>query len=402
MSELIDNRAHRIRTLKQIIKKLHSGTPEEDVRDQLAMLVRQVDSSEVAAMEQELIREGMPVAEVQSMCDLHSKVMQDLIVERVKSDTPPGHPVETFRSENEAIAGRIASLRELLDKFEREPSADRLNEISGIFNELNDVDKHYRRKENLLFPILERYDITGPTQVMWGKDDEARGLLKEFGRALKDGSEKTAEVISAGRAALDSIAEMINKEEKILLPMCLEALTEGDWAEIWRQSPEIGWCIVDPGQEYLPPAPERPEKVADISESDAIVFPTGNLDFKQLRGIFSTLPVDVTFVDADDTVRFFSEGRHVFDRPKSIIGRKVHHCHPPSSVDVVEKILQDFRSGVQDKAEFWIQLHGMFVHIRYFAVRDEKGEYLGTLEVTQDLSELRKLEGERRLLEYDN
>ena len=216
---------------------------------------------------------------------------------------------------------------------------------------------------------------------------------------------------------------MIQKEEKILLPMSLQTLTETEWGEIWSQSPEFGWCLVDPEGAYRPPeaaGDDVPKEVADEAErsgvalnviqhgaqtqrplSGAIVFPTGSLDLDQLRAIFCTLPVDLTFVDDEDRVRFFSEGpERIFMRPKAVIGRKVHHCHPPSSVHVVDQILSDFKAGRRDVAEFWIDLHGRFVHIRYFAVRDEQRRYKGTLEVTQDLTPLRKLEGERRLLEY--
>jgi len=143
-------------------------------------------------------------------------------------------------------------------------------------------------------------------------------------------------------------------------------------------------------------------RVAAVAANESLVFPTGALTPAQLRGLFGALPLDITFVDADDRVRYFSEGPdRVFARSKAILGRKVQHCHPPKSVHIVEQIVDDFKSGRQSVAEFWITLHGKFVHIRYFAVRDETGTYQGTLEVTQDLTRLRALAGERRLLEYD-
>ena len=151
------------------------------------------------------------------------------------------------------------------------------------------------------------------------------------------------------------------------------------------------------------PRASRAESLPESVGKGLVVLPTGALSLEQLKAVFATLPVDLTFVDADDRVRFFSEGQNrVFARPKAIIGRKVQHCHPPRSVDVVERILADFRSGRQDVAEFWIDFKGRFVHIRYFALRDETGGYLGTLEVTQDLTRERALSGERRLLEYES
>jgi DUF438 domain-containing protein len=191
---------------------------------------------------------------------------------------------------------------------------------------------------------------------------------------------------------------MIYKEEQILLPICLERFTADEWAEIWASSPRYGWCLVEPMQGYKP---------VDLQGQDGTVansgvsLPTGTLSLEQMIAIFSTLPVDLTFVDANDRVAFFSEGpNRVFARSRAIVGRMVQNCHPPRSVEVVERILSDFRAGRQSVAEFWIQFVGRFVHIRYFAIRGEGGSYLGTLEVTQDVGPIRALEGERRLLEY--
>ena len=216
--------------------------------------------------------------------------------------------------------------------------------------------------------------------------------------------------LSSYEPALKAIEEMVSKEENILLPMALDALTEMEWGDIWSQSPEIGYWLVEPGDGYRPAVGEllgiedAPGAAAPLAPSSGgmLVTPTGALSMEQIKGIFSSLPVDITFVDADDRVRYFSEspGR-IFVRPKTIIGRKIQHCHPPSSLKVVERIVSDFRSGRQDSCSFWIDVQGRFVYIRYFAVRNGDGEYIGTLEVTQDLNEARSLEGERRLLEYD-
>jgi len=434
MSELIDNREKRIRTLKQVIQGLHEGEDPESVKSRLKSLVRECDASEIAAMEQQLIAEGVPVKQIMGMCDLHSQVVRDLLVERPHVPVEPGHPVDVFRRENTALHEKSEALRQCFADLTTAAAddavvdSDRLRQCRDLFNELMDVDKHYSRKENLLFPILERHGITGPSKVMWGKDDEVRDFLRGIGEALAEQESTVGEwkvvVETVAGPALDALEEMIRKEEKILLPMALQTLNESEWGEIWGQSPEIGWCLVDPESEYRPPGsqgPEIPQRVADEAEregialnviqpgaarpkpaSGALVFPTGSLSLEQLKAIFRTLPVDLTFVDADDRVRFFTEGeKRIFVRPKAIIGRKIEHCHPPASVHVVEKIVGDFRSGRQDVAEFWIDHKGQFVHIRYFAVRDENGEYLGTLEVTQELTRERALEGERRLLQYD-
>lgn len=407
MSELIDNRAERIRTLKRVIHGLHHGEDPEAVRERLRELVGQCDAGEIAAMEQQLMAEGVPVKEIMGMCDLHSQVVRELLVEHPHTSVDTGHPVDVFRRENAMLAEKSSALRQYLAELttaaDDDADADSavLVQCRSVFNELMDVDKHYSRKENLLFPILERHGITGPSKVMWGKDDEVREFLKALGEALAVDDATVGEwqlvVETVAAKALDALEEMIQKEEKILLPMSLQTLNDSEWGEIWTQSPEIGWCLVDPEGDYRPPG------VANAKPAEgALVFPTGSLNLAQLEAIFRHMPVDLTFIDANDRVRFFTEGGdRVFVRPKAVIGRKVQHCHPPASVHIVDQIIDDFRSGRQTVAEFWIELGGRFIHIRYFAVRDDQGNYCGTLEVTQDLTRERALEGERRLLQYD-
>jgi len=408
MSELIDNRAHRVRTLKEIIKTLHSGVPADQVKDRMKTLVSETDYAEIVSMEQELMAEGMPVEEVQCMCDLHSQVTRETLVQLPLKPLAAGHPADTFRRENEALRGVIAKMREAIAGLQALADAGQteapLMAWRQAFNDLMDIEKHYQRKENVFFPNLERHGITGPSKVMWAKDDEVRGLLKQLGAILRRQDATLAEWKQAagfGERVLGAVEEMMYKEDNILLPMCQDNFTEDEWGEIWMASPRYGWCLVEPKEGYRPPEAVVQEGLK-LSSNEGIQLPSGNLSLEQLVGIFSALPVDLTFVDADDRVAFFSEGPdRIFARSKAIIGRKVQHCHPPHSVEIVDRILSDFRGGRQDVAEFWIDLHGKFAHIRYFAVRDAAKQYLGTLEVTQDLTRLRGLEGERRLLEYN-
>jgi len=411
MSEVIDNKANRIRVLKDIIKHLHAGNPPEQVQRQMREIVRQTDASEIMAMEQELMAEGMPVDEVRSMCDLHSKVTRDVLVQLpVRKAIPPGHPVDTFRRENEALRSVIAAmtqtLAELQGATEAVDTAAILLRVRQSFNELMDIDKHYQRKEHALFSCLERHGITGPSKVMWAKDDDVRNLLKHLGECIHPDpaaiDKWKANLLKAANTAVQAVQEMIYKEENILFPMSLETLTEDEWAEIWSVSPKYGWCIVEPRQGYVPAASVMAESMK-IPPTGALMLPTGNVNLEQLSAIFATLPLDLTFVDADDRVAFFTEGPdRIFARSKAIIGRKVQNCHPPRSVETVDQILQDFRAGKQNVAEFWINFHDRFVHVRYFAVRNPDGAYLGTVELTQDLTPLRALQGERRLLEYES
>jgi DUF438 domain-containing protein len=199
----------------------------------------------------------------------------------------------------------------------------------------------------------------------------------------------------------EAIQEMIDKEEKILYPMCLDKFTDIDWYEVYRQSADAGHCIYVPEVEWKPEGIELKEEDRNIT-TDRIKLSTGSFTNDELEALLNSVPFDITFVDKDDKVKFFSHGKQrIFERNKAIIGRQVQYCHPPSSVHIVDKIIDDFKSGREDAAKFWINFKGMFVHIAYYAIRNNKGEYLGTAEITQDIAELKNTEGERRLLTYD-
>ena len=411
MSELINNQAMRIQTLKEVILHLHRGEAPEAVRGQLKALIAEVDSGEIAAMEQQLMADGLSVEQVRSMCDVHADVLREVMAPPCPSrPLPSGHPVQHFRAENAALQSAVTVARLCARSLEAladgaTPVSERLSLLEA-FQPVMDVEKHYRRKEHLVFSVLERHGNTGPSKVMWGKDDEVRDLLKSTVQALREetltGAELKVLKATVLEPALAALESMVYKEENILLPMCLRLFSEEEWGEIWRQSPEYGWCLVTPGTGYQPPQARTVTDAIQLPAAKAVALPSGSLSLQQLLGLFGALPVDVTFVDAEDRVAFFSEGPdRVFARSRAIIGREVRNCHPPKSAHIVDRILEDFRTGRQSVAEFWIQMQGKFIHIRYFAVRDEAGAYLGSLEVTQDLTRLRALEGERRLLQYD-
>jgi DUF438 domain-containing protein len=269
-----------------------------------------------------------------------------------------------------------------------------------------ELEKHYSRKENLVFPYIEKNGITGPPSVMWSVHDDIRAELKKVKAFLESGiysPKETKEIIdNIALPLLNQVTEMIYKEENILFPMCLEVLTEGEWKEIYDQSDDIGYTLITPKKEWNPEEVKitDTEKVG-IAPEGYLKFDTGILKLEEISGIFNSLPFDITFVDKDDTVKYFSHGDRIFERTKAIIGRKVQNCHPPESVHVVNQIVADFKEGKRETADFWINFMGKFVHIRYFPVRNETGEFLGTLEVTQDLTKIKELTGEKRLLDEE-
>jgi DUF438 domain-containing protein len=409
MSELIDKGGLAPKDLlKHLILQLHVGAAPAQVQRQLVRMLGRVPYGLVVEVEQELIEDGMPPQEVTRLCHLHGAALEGAIDVSDAPSAPPGHPAHTFRLENAALRAELDALAAAAATLEAldgaAPAGEAVLAVRARLNALADVEKHYLRKEHLLFPFLEKHGITGPPKVMWGKHDEARALLRGAIEAAAAASGATADearsaLALAVRPAAQAIREMTDREENILLPMSLDTLDELEWWEIARQSAEIGFCLVDPEEGWRPAS--VPEPVGEAGAPGRIRLPTGTLGPKELEAILDALPVDATFVDADDRVRYFTHGRErVFSRSRAILGRKVQHCHPPSSVDTVERILGAFRAGTRDRAAFWIEMRGRFVHIEYVALRDAAGAYLGCLEVTQDLTEKRALTGEQRLLSW--
>jgi DUF438 domain-containing protein len=350
----------------------------------------------------------MQPEEVTRLCHLHGAALEGAVDTSGAGVAPEGHPVHTFRAENAALVAeieRLAAAAAELDALPDDVRPEReLLRLRASLNALADVEKHYLRKEHLLFPYLEKHGITAPPKVMWAKHDETRALLHGAFEALSaapaTAAEARAAVALAVRPAAQAIRDMTDREENILLPMSLDALDELEWWEIAKQSAEIGFCLFDPKDGWRPAGAPATDSGAQ-AEGGRIRLPTGSFTPKELEAILNALPLDATFVDADDRVRFFTHGsERVFSRSRAVIGRKVQMCHPPSSVDTVDRILSAFRSGEHDRAAFWIELRGRFVHIEYRALRDAAGTYLGCLEVTQDLTEKRALTGQQRLLSW--
>ena len=403
MSELLDNSRHRIETLKEIIKSLHDGADPESVKEEFGDLLADVGVTEIAAMENSLMSEGMPQEEIQRMCDVHAAVLGGA-TPHGPTDSPAGHPVHTFRLENERIRGIVGEYEGAMDRLVSDDAATATKDWAAAHQELGGLEVHYQRKEYLVFPYLEKAGIAGPPKVMWGVHDEIREKIAAAGEVLENAADLDGEALrltieTVITPMLTQVSGMTDKEDRILWPMTLEHLSARDWEDVRSQWDEFGKGLVEPAGVWLPVLPELPEKPVEVPEDDAITLPSGHLSMRQLTALLNTLPMDLTFVDADGRVGFFSEGEdRVFARNRAIVGRRVEDCHPPKSVHIVEQVVEDLKSGKRDVAEFWIQMGDRFVHIRYFAVRDPDGAYLGTLEVTQDIAPLRALEGERRLL----
>ncbi len=408
MSELINNSRYRKDRLKELILRLHEGESATRVRQELVSVLQEIPYGEVVEVEQELIMEGLPETEVLRLCDVHGEVLEGHVDLSGAKDIPEGHPVDVFMKENHELMKMVRKAEDHLRSAGEAGKTDfrqyRL-ELQGYFNELMDVDKHYKRKEYLLFPYLEKNGITGPPKVMWGKHDEIREQLKGCLEVLKESALTPEDLQDALDLlffpALKALAGMVQKEEEILLPMSMDVLTVSDWWNIHKQTMEFGFTLYDPESDWKPESMTEGENGAGEITGDSVRLPSGSFTSEEIMAILNTVPADMTFVDKYDKVKYFTQGKErIFSRSRSIINRDVRLCHPPGSVHIIEKILDDFKSGRASHAPFWIRIRGRFIHIEYFALRSEAGEYLGTLEVSQDLTELRELEGEKRILSY--
>ena len=396
MGEGIGNNKKKEEKLREIVRGLNEGTDISKMKKQFDKLIRDISPEEIANVEQSLINEGVPVEHVQKLCDIHVQVFDDALKKQGKTKVLPGHPVHTYRLENKELKKRLRGLKQSVK-----------SDFPVKLKDVKMIELHYVRKENQLFPFLETVGFTGPSKVMWGKHDEIRTLFRKLEEDYNKGDltavkKQTGDLIKA-------LKNMVFMEERILFPTAVRKLPPKAWAAIRKGESAIGYCWIEPGNlwdanivggDSLEAAPiESSESVR--SGDEKISLDTGALSAAQINLMLKNLPFDMTYVDENDKVAYYSEGKErIFPRSPGIIGREVANCHPPKSVHVVEKIVEALKKGEKDQAEFWIQMNGMFIHIRYFPIFDEQGKYRGIIEISQEVSGIRSLEGEHRLLEW--
>lgn len=391
MSKL-SSKSERKAALKSLIRRLHGGEPPERLKREFATLIAGLSAEELARAEEELIKEGLPREEVQRLCDLHLAIFKEGL-EGPKPELPPGHPIQILMAEHELLLGFAAELKGLVQEMKEGKGQDR-ERLREIVQHLLEAESHYRREENVLFPYLEKHRITEPPAIMWMEHDQLRGLKRELAR-LVEGQELA--LLEEKAAALEEmLSSHIYKENNILFPTALKVITAAEWPSIRAEFDELGYCCFTPEPAELAPTGTRasaPEKTG------LIPLESGSLSKEELEALLNALPVDITFVDKEDEVRYFNQTKErIFTRTKAVLGRKVQQCHPQKSIHIVNQILEEFRAGRREAAEFWLDLKGRLIYIRYFPVRDRQGGYLGCLEVTQDITEIKRLEGEKRLL----
>ena len=395
----------RTEQLKAYLRRLGEGESLESVRADFADKFRDVEASEIMQAEQEMMKEGTPLEEVQKLCDIHSALFHGATrEERIASAEKevmasvkrarelaaqkdyknkdrraaelaavPGHPLHTLTKENEALAGLLEEAAARLDAHE---------ELGELFDRIRELSVHYAKKGDLLYPLLKvNYEISGPSDVMWTVDDEIRDELAELSKIENRGAEWEKRL----RAALKRAEEMIYKENNILFPICAVNFSDTEWYGIYRDSQDYADCL-GVTKENWAEAETAAAPSADLKAQEGeVVMPGGHMTVEQLTALLNTIPLEITFVDADNINRFFNEGPKVFKRPGMAIDREVFSCHPPKIEPLVRSIIDDFRNGRRDSVPVWMEKNGRTMLVTYMAVRDKEKNYLGTVEIVQDM-----------------
>ncbi|MGT2741767.1 DUF438 domain-containing protein [Streptococcus plurextorum] len=444
---------NRIDILKDILLDLHNGASPESVQEQFNQHFKGVSALEISLMEHELMSSdtGITFEDVMSLCNVHANLFKGSIA---TVDTPDvdqeGHPVYVFKQENLALRAAILRIRRIMENLAK-PEQEKIQEelFKGLKHQialLGQFDNHYNRKEQLFFPIMERYGHDAPPKVMWGVDDQIRDLFKKVRHQVESFTDFDSQIFSEAFDAFShEFEEMIFKEEAILLMILLETLTQDDWLSIAKESDTYGYAIIKPTATWQPHrhdftandmvseqegskeqllanqiqdvqggqtrvietpegtfsisfTPKEKEAAFDVTTPQA--FGNGYLSVQEANLILNHLPLEITFVNKEDIFQYYNDSvpaeEMIFKRSPSQIGRHVELCHPPKVLDKVKKIFELLRSGQRDKVVMWFKSEkmGKFVHVTYAAVRDENGEFQGVLEYVQDIQEFFELEGD--------
>ncbi len=399
------------RLLKELLQELHAGASVQSVKGKFKKVIEGTSSEDIARIEQELVKEGMPREHLQKLCDVHLEVFGEQ-VQSQELHLYSGHPIHILMEEHKIMLQRAERLGVLVGMIEEACDVvyvgDALTELQGIVKDFVDAESHYLREENVLFPTLEKHGITEPPAIMWMEHNQIREVKRKL-RDLADNwnnmqfTDFKSKLSEAAKPLCSLLPSHFFKENNILFPTALQAITDSEWEDVRKEFDEIGYCGFTPPQAIVPmPTGKAGKAEMETKPEGTLQFETGSLSKEEAEAVLDTIPLDISFIDKDDSVRYFNKAeKRIFVRTKAVIGRKVQMCHPQKSFHVVNKIVESFKAGKKDVAEFWITLNDRLVHIRFFAMRGKDGKYLGALEAVQDVTDIKKLEGQKRLLDWE-
>ena len=388
--------SERVEQLKGFLKRLGTGEDLGAVREDFASQFAHVEASEIMKAEQGLMREGTPLAEVQQLCDLHSALFHgSTIHEQMESEHAKVEAVLEAQEKSKSVVSLVETVGHPLNRLTEENKAlDMLIEATKVkvadktatvddVNEVRQVSIHYAKKGDLLYPHLKvAYDISGPSMVMWTVDDDIRDGFGRLARA-KSIDDAWYEEFDG---LLTRAQEMIYKEQNILFPICAENFSTEEWYQIYKDTEQYEEIFGVERVAWVEAESALAAKAAPTSgDSNTIALIGGSLTLEQLDAMLNTMPMEITFVDHVDINRYFNDGEKVFKRPTTAIGRDVFSCHPPKVEPIVRGIIESFRNGERDNVAVWLEKVGRPFYVNYMAVRDQNNNYLGTLELVQDM-----------------
>lgn len=403
---MTDLNTERKEAILNILHFIQEGGGLEEAKRMFRKSFDQVDASEIAAAERELIGQGLDPRKIQYLCNIHAETFKGHVK---NTDHPeldvPGHPVHTMKQENIVIKSLVNDYLLInLKKWKKTQDPALLTNIQNALQDLSTIHKHYTRKETSIFPIMNKHGLTAPPEVMWGVDDKIRRLI---GEALVESKKKPVdpeELDTKIQLAAAEVLEMIFKEEEIMIPMMADVTSDQEWKNVKDEEKDIGYTLIQEPMNWVPSTSNSTETSGPLAinklSSLFINFKKGSLNLEQLNLILDILPFGLTFIDENDKVAYFGGGAHIYNASKNAIGNNVFSCHMPESRDVVKQVFDLLKSGEKDMVEYWFtpKRMGKMLYLRYYAVRDEKGAYKGVLEVAEDITRIKKLTGEKRKL----
>ncbi|ERK29240.1 PAS domain-containing protein [Clostridium intestinale] len=417
MTENLDIDEDKINKIIEIkLDYIKGNISIEEAKKTMKDSFEKITAQEFAICEQYLQKYGISDDLLAERMDEILEIFDGILVSE-KLDLPSGHPVKTYLDEISAIREVLSQMKLQLDKkFIK-------NQWLELYDRLGQISIHFSRKQNQLFPALESKGFDKPSKVMWTLDNNTKEIIRKS-RGLLEG-DKDQEFLKLQEEVMEMVEDMMVKEEEILLPTSMDLLSDEDFVKMRKGDDEIGYCLIKTPAPYgnkegnvmsnlngsnendfmkdMAAVLQKHGMLNYSSKNDVLDVAQGKLTLSQINLIFKHLQVDLSYVDENEIVKFYSDTKHrVFPRSAGVIGREVQNCHPRESVHMVEEIIRAFRAGEQDEAEFWLEINGKFIYIIYNAVRDEEGNFRGVLEMMQDVTKIRSLTGTQRLLSWTN
>lgn len=394
--------SRRINNLIEYVQGMMNREDGKELYNKYREDIEQVTPQEVFDIFHHLLTKGMEPREILSFLDKIINVFYKSLIGYPWKRPGENSFLGFLMQENSALVNKLDEIKIILKEKDFQT---RKKELIPRIHELKEFNHHYLKKENILFPYMEKkLEKYGGLSIMWALHDEARALLKKNVKCIEDEGCTETELNEQLGKLFFALHGLVKKEELILFPAAVEVINEGEWKEMHRQSLEYEFPFIEKPEEIVEEDKEAAllSRTAGAEGGYLLRTETGELTLEQILMIFNTMPVDMTFVDENNRVRFYTRPKdRIFPRSPAVIGRDVAKCHPPESVHKVHEIIDAFKTGRKDSAIFWINLKGRRILIQYFALRDEKGNYRGILEISQDISEISKLEGEKRLLQWE-